>query len=154
MTAQERLLALVNQRVSGKALRLGDVIFGLPVAIPESNGVNTELTLLGVTEAGYFNEHKLSYRRIDLATIPVSLEVTLPAGSAVDTIALVDRLNIGYGLDIDHNDVVIEDNIGTTYQLKAVPNGLRWLGEVTVKVHRMMRNIEPTLTVTTLGEFT
>ncbi len=156
MTAQERLLALVNQNITGKPLRLSDVYFGIPTAIPETNGRNTEIGIIGRTESGYFNTHRLQYRRLDLGTLStVPFEVTLHAGSAVNTDALVDALNRNYHLDLDYTDVVKEDNLGAgVYRLKAITNGCRVIGEVDVHVQRIVKSIEPSLQVTTLGEFT
>ncbi len=156
MTAQERLLALLNSQITGKALRPSDVTFGTPTAIEPIEGRNTEVIIYGNGVSGYKGQHRLLYRRIDLATITHHpLSVVLPAGSRYSSYDVVDRLNVAFNLDLDHSDIQYEDTLGSgSYELKAVVGGLRWVGSGRVEITRVVESIQPPLTVTELGEFT
>lgn len=140
----------------------------VPVVV-EGQPHNTSIVVKGNPAVGFGGQVTFDYKRLDLATQLTTLNVTgdivlhLPNDGAVDgtvsSAALLPLFLAVTGVDLQVEDIVVEDVVvsdspaETPYTLKIKADGLKWLGQVDVKLVEDAHDISTELTNHTLSGF-
>lgn len=138
-SARQHLIDTVNS-VAHLALEDDDVIFGVPQALPETTvaGSNTQVRLTMTQKAPARGAMNLQYHRVPFSTVFTDADginpMRFPAGSTSNTSHdIVGQIKQFCGMDIGVDDLVRTDIdwVGNRVLIKAAPESLGWLGEIT-----------------------
>ena len=155
------LLGLVNAKNS-TAFTEAQLTFGAPVAIEGAleGARNTNVTVTGVTAAGYTSDKQLAYTRLDLTKafegVVGGLKAFGPRESGT-TLDLLDDIKAQTGVEILPTDIVeeaVDFSVAGTHVLKAAAGNLKWIGGVYVAISLDLEDINATLTQGDLDGFT
>lgn len=138
-SARQHLIDTVNS-VASLALEDDDVIFGVPQALAETTvaGSNTQVRITMTQKAPARGAMNLQYHRVPFTAVFTDATgvnpMRFPAGSASNTSHdIVGQIKQFCGMDIGVDDLVRTDIdwVGSRVLIKAAPDSLGWLGEIT-----------------------
>jgi len=138
-SARQYLIDTVNATAQ-LALQDDDVVFGLPVALPETDaqGNNTQVRMTMTQKAPARGAMNLKYHRVPFTTVFTEFDginpMRFPAGDLSNTSHdLLAQIKQFCGMDISVDDIVRTDIdwVNSRVLIKAAPESLGWLGEIT-----------------------
>lgn len=141
-SARQYLIDTVNAN-AGLALTSDDVTFGLPVALAETTaeGSNTQVRITLTQQAPARGAMNLQYHRIPFTSVFTDADginpMRFPIGSTANTsLDIVGQIKRFCGVDIVASDLVQTDIdwVNSRVLIKASPESLGWLGEITAVI--------------------
>lgn len=158
MSAIQELLALLNT-ANSTTYTEAQVSFGNPTAVAgaEAGQPNAKITVSGKEDAGYTGSKELSYIRLDLTKTFEGHALTSKGPETGGKLQeVLDDIFTATGVRIEAEDLTNSADVDFTQAkvvLTAKGTSVKWTGTVEVATSTDLRNIEPSITTTTLPGF-
>lgn len=149
-------ILLAIKKLNKVTLVENQYIIGAPVQLEvPTEELNTELSITAIVpDSPYEGSVPVQFKRLDLAELNVLIPVPIAGVNFVTTMDVALKMNQQFGLNFTANDIETTPlelvNGAGTALLKAKPESLGWIGEVTINVIKGDYPINTYVTVKTL----